>query len=333
MSQAVQDRQRERGRLPGSGLGTAQHVTLLERGGDRLCLNGGRGYVIFICDCALHRRNQSSSSNVFNGLPRIVVTKASTSRLRPPSSRFIDNGIPGRPGCPVSGSRSSRVFISRYGRTTTAWLTIRPRSISALAKKWCAGAGETVHQLFAESLGSRLDRLHSTSKRRYWGNSGQTSKFTEFNASTTTLAAFQSGQHNRWLAAKCTARVPTLGHGTARASNSAEKCPWGRNTIFIKTKNATRLLPTASPGFYDKTPRALRLSIGAATFAAKAQSPESPHSECLSSIALEARIRRNDGGNWHTESLPERFLPSRTRATRILCRTCSSSTLNSGSIV
>jgi hypothetical protein len=40
------------------------------------------------------------------------------------------------------------------------------------------------------------------SKRRFNENSGQTSKVTESGASFTTLAAFQSGQRNRWLAAE-----------------------------------------------------------------------------------------------------------------------------------
>jgi hypothetical protein len=47
---------------------------------------------------------------------------------------------------------------------------------------------------------SRNDTTES--KRRFNGNSGHTSKVTEFGASRKTQAAFQSGQHNRWLAAE-----------------------------------------------------------------------------------------------------------------------------------
>lgn len=39
------------------------------------------------------------------------------------------------------------------------------------------------------------------SERRFYRNSGQNKRVTELGASPTTPAAFQSGQHNRWLAA------------------------------------------------------------------------------------------------------------------------------------
>ena len=50
--EAVQDREREGGRLPGAGLGAADQVLPLQHDGDRLLLDGGRGGVLLLRDGA-----------------------------------------------------------------------------------------------------------------------------------------------------------------------------------------------------------------------------------------------------------------------------------------
>jgi len=61
--EAVQDRQREGGRLPGAGLGAADQVLPLEHDGDRLLLDGGR---VVYCFSATARRISGRSPNDSN---------------------------------------------------------------------------------------------------------------------------------------------------------------------------------------------------------------------------------------------------------------------------
>ena len=53
LRQFIQNRQRERGRFAGSGLSTSEDVLSLECGGDSLCLNRRRCFVVFARDRAL----------------------------------------------------------------------------------------------------------------------------------------------------------------------------------------------------------------------------------------------------------------------------------------
>ncbi len=73
---------------------------------------------------------------------------------------------------------------------------------TAHLQRCCAGAGETLHQLLRCSPRcSRSDRHHQEQTSFQW-ELWTNKKVTEFGASTTTPAAFQSGQHNQWLAAE-----------------------------------------------------------------------------------------------------------------------------------
>jgi hypothetical protein len=74
------------------------------------------------------------------------------------------------------------------------------------------------------------------SELRLLRNSGQTSKVTEFSASTTTPALFQSGQLNRWSAAEVSdLSVVTLLNGPQEIPTLPDH-PFDRNTPFFKSE-------------------------------------------------------------------------------------------------
>ena len=103
---------------------------------------------------------------------------------------------------------------------------------TAHLQRCCAGAGETLHRLLrCPSRCSRSDRHHQKQmpfQRELWTNK----KVIEFGASTTTPAAFQSGQHNRWLAAEmCGEHADTGQRGCKRIQLSQKNSVRPENAL------------------------------------------------------------------------------------------------------
>ena len=140
----------------------------------------------------------------------------------------------------------------------------------------CARAGETLRPLLGCSPRcSRWDRCHHKQtpfQRELWTNK----KVTEFGASTTTLAAFQTGQHNLWLAAEmCGEQADTAQRGCKRIQLCQKNPVRQENALHSREQRYSLTSDRIAPASLRK-PRSPR-SIPHGSDFAKPQSPESLH--------------------------------------------------------